>query len=42
MLGFYNISAVAGAASSNFASSWGLSRPIIKSHAEERVGMAFG
>jgi len=29
-------------ATSNLASSWGFSRPIIKSHAEERVGMALG
>jgi len=31
-----------GLATSNLACSWGLSRPMIKSHAEERVGMALG
>ena len=29
-------------ATSNLANSWGLSRPITKSHAEEWVGMALG
>jgi len=43
ILGFtYNITATAGLATSNLASSWSLPRPIIKSHAEERVGMALG
>jgi len=42
-LGFpYNISATAGLATSNLARSWGLPKPIIKSHAAEREGMALG
>jgi len=36
----YNIFATVGLATSNLARSWGLPRPIIKSHAEERVGVA--
>jgi len=31
-----------GLATSNLTCSWGLPKPIIKSHAEERVGMALG
>ena len=31
-----------GLASLNLARSWGLPRPIIKSHSEERVGVALG
>jgi len=31
-----------GIATLNLACSWGLPRPVIKSHAEERVGMALG
>jgi len=31
-----------GLATSNLACSWGLARPMIKSHAEERVHMALG
>ena len=31
-----------GLATSNLASSWGLSSAIIKSHAEKRVGVALG
>jgi len=31
-----------GLATSNLARSWGLPRSIIKSHAEERVGVALG
>jgi len=38
ILGFpYNIMQRLGLASSNLARSWGLPRPIIKSHADERV-----
>jgi len=43
MLGFpYNISATAGASDIKFAHSWDLPMPMIKSHADERVGMALG
>jgi len=38
----YNISAMARVSTSNLAHDWGLPRPIIKSHAEERVGVALG
>ena len=38
----YNISVMAGVATSNLACSWGFPRPMIKSHADERVGMALG
>jgi len=31
-----------GLATSNLARSWGLRKPMIKSHAEERVGVALG
>jgi len=43
ILGFpYNISATAELVTSNMALGWGSPMPIMKSHAEERVGMALG
>jgi len=38
----YNISATAGSSDFKFGALLGFARPIIKSHAEERVGMALG
>jgi len=42
-LGFpYNISATAEASNFKIARRWGLQKPIIKSHTEEKVDMALG
>jgi len=38
----FNISAVAEASDFKFGTQLGLPRPIINSHAEERVGVALG